>query len=154
MLINVEVKPEVALRFKNDMAMLERTLRETLINDLSIYAFRTARAEAPKRTGELANSIDVHVRFGYGFSLHAHAPYARMIHMGTGGGDLIFPRRVTALRYPDGRYGAVGPWKFSRVVVRGRISPNPFFERTREKIIYWLHTNLVDYLRMNIGGKI
>jgi len=115
---------------------------------MSKYAWRIVNEEVPKRTGRLKASLDMHVSHTKGsFTIHAHAPYSRMIEIGTGGGDLIKPKRRKYLRYPDGKYGAKGPWKFSKVVVRGRVKPNPFMKRTRDRLLRWLHGYLCRMIR-------
>jgi hypothetical protein len=79
-----------------------------------------AKAYAPKRTGDLAKSIEFHLT-GHSLVVAAHAPYAAWVELGTRP-HVILPKNAQALRW----YGSDGGAVFARRVNHPGTRPEPY----------------------------
>ena len=97
-----------------------------LIQDLSDYAEKTLREEAPEKTGALKKSIRKTVS-GLEAEIGSHVPYTIYVEYGTRP-HVITPVHAHALSFEVG-----GETVFAKLVHHPGTKPNPFVRRTAEK---------------------
>jgi len=97
-----------------------------LINELSEYAEKAMREEAPERTGALKRSIRRTVS-GFESEISPQVSYVVYVEYGTR------PHTITPVRAKVLRFEVGGEIVFTRLVHHPGAKPNPFVRRTAEK---------------------
>ena len=139
----IEVKVKTS-RLKLEALNLKRAAGK-LIQELSDYAEKTMREEAPEKTGALEKSIRRTVS-GFESEISPQVPYAVYVEYGTRP-HTITPVRARALRFEVG-----GEPVFTRLVHHPGTKPNPFVRRAAEKTVRKVSSTWMNVWEAIVGG--